>query len=86
MQDNDNNTELDYKIFNTADDGIKFAFDNFKINLKERFNNNAPKELQQNNGENPSIEYLLKRRWGLSTDNKIRMIPTNDNKWLVYWK
>jgi hypothetical protein len=86
MQDNDNNTELDYKVFNTADDGIKFTFDNFKINLKERFNNNAPKELQQNNGENPSIEYLLKRRWGLSTNNKIRMIPTNDNKWLVYWK
>jgi len=78
--------EIDYKIFNTADDGIKFTFDNFKINLKERINNNAPKELQQNNGENPSIEYLLKRKWGLSTNNKVRMIPTNDNKWLVYWK
>ena len=86
MQDNDNNTEIEHKIFNTADDGIKFTFDNFKINLKERFNNNAPKELQQNNGENPSIEYLLKRKWGLSTNNKVRMIPTNENKWVVYWK
>lgn len=86
MQENDNNTEIDHKLFNTADDGIKFTYDNFKIILKERINNNAPKELQQNNGENPSIEYLLKRKWGLSTNNKVRMIPTNNNKWLVYWK
>lgn len=86
MQDNDKNTEIDYKIFNTADDGIKFTFDKFKFKLNERINNNAPKELQQNNGENPSIEYLLKRKWGLSTKNKVRMIPTNENKWMVYWK
>ena len=48
----------------------------------------APSELRKtDNGLNPSCEYLLNRMWGISSDkNPVRMIPTIDEKWCVYWR
>ena len=38
---------------------------------------------------NPSVDYILNRWWGLCDKNPnkipVRMLPTNDGKWCVYW-
>jgi hypothetical protein len=44
----------------------------------------APAELLQN-GENPSVEYLIDRKWGINKKTSVRVIPTNNNKFFVCW-
>jgi hypothetical protein len=77
-------TNKEYKVFDTQEECIKFA-KTLGLTLIKRNNNEAPKELQMN-GQNPSVEELLKRMWGLNNKKPIRMVPTNQNKWCVYWR
>jgi hypothetical protein len=79
-------TDKDYKIFEIQEDAIAFAKTTLKAELRKRPNNNAPNELQSTNGLNPSVDELLKRMWGLSNKNRVRMVPTVDNKWCIYWR
>jgi hypothetical protein len=55
------------------------------IQLLTRKTNKAPKGWQIN-GNNPSKEELLQRMGGLNEISKLRMVPTNENKWCVYWR
>lgn len=45
----------------------------------------APETLQQN-GNNPSLEYIKKRKWGLNETNKFRMVINDKDQWVIYWK
>ena len=36
--------------------------------------------------KNPSSDELFNRMWGINATNRVRMIPTIDNKWCVYWR
>jgi hypothetical protein len=77
--------DKDHRIFTNQDDAIKFAKDTFMIDLQKRTDSTAPKELMKD-GINPTVEYLLKRMWGIDAKSKLRMCPTNDNTWCIYWK
>ena len=73
------------KIFSSQQDAKSFILDTWgkKINKRPHL---APKVLQTPEGNNPTVEYIIKRWWGLSAKNPYRMVPTNENTWCVYWK
>jgi len=76
---------LDHEIFDNQDDAIQRASELFNdVKLITRKNSVAPKDSQVN-GRNPTVEEILKRHQGLG-DHKIRMLPTNENKWCIYWR
>jgi hypothetical protein len=75
-----------YEVFDTQDAAILMVKERFDRKLNKRSGEaRAPEELLTN-GINPTIEYLMGRMWGLSDKNKVRMVPTNENKWCVYWR
>lgn len=76
--------DKDYREFDDQTDAIEFA-KTIGGTLHKRQSTDAPKELQIC-GQNPSSDDLLKRMWGINKDKWIRMIPTRDNKWFVYWR
>ena len=77
-------TDKDFKLFDTQYEAIQFGR-TIGGKLNKRSTNDAPKELQKD-GENPSTDDLFKRMWGINEKTPIRMIPTNENKWCVYWR
>jgi len=77
-------TDKEHRIFESQDDAIIFGR-TIGAKFNKRPTCDAPKELQID-GENPSSAVLFKRMWGISNINIARMIPTNDNKWCVYWR
>lgn len=79
-------TDKDYKVFSNQEDAISFAKDIYNWTMKKRNDNIAPKTFRKNQDENPTVEYILKRMWGINDQNKMRMLPTNENKWCVYWR
>jgi len=77
--------DKEYKTFKAQEDAISFGKNTLYTDLRKRPNNNAPIELQTN-GLNPSVDELIKRMWGLNNKNKVRMVPTINNEWCVYWR
>jgi hypothetical protein len=80
----DEDTDKQYNVFDLQDDAIRFV-KTLGYNLDQRETFEAPKELQTD-GQNPSSESLVQRMWGLSKGKPVRMVPTNENKWCVYWR
>lgn len=78
-------TDKDHKIFDTQDEAIAFGRNTLKKIFNKRNSYMAPQELLIN-GENPSVEDILKRWWGINTTSIARMVPTIENKWCVYWR
>jgi len=76
---------LDYKIFITPEECQKFRKEVFGGN-PGLTKNLAPKTLREKEGENPSVEYLLNRGWGLGGNKQHRCVTTLDDKICVYWK
>jgi hypothetical protein len=75
-----------YEVFDTQEAAIHMVMERFGKRMNKRSGEpRAPEELLTN-GVNPTIEYLMGRMWGLSEKNTIRMVPTNENKWCVYWR
>ncbi len=77
-------TDKDYKVFDTQLEAIKFGKEKLGIHFYTRKDSKAP--IRNSDGTNLSCEELLKRMWGLSIQTKARMIATNNNKWCVYWR
>lgn len=73
-----------YMIFDTQDHAIEWSRDTFKNGFKSRSISKAPVALQMD-GKNPTIEYVLKRWWGINKINTKRMVPLDDGRWIVYW-
>jgi hypothetical protein len=77
--------DIDDIEFDSQEDAIIFAELRFGIRLSKRAETVAPKTLQ-NNGQNPTRAYIRQRQWGLDAKSKLRMVPTLENKWVVYWR
>lgn len=78
-------TDKDFKVFDLQTDAIIFGNSLGVNKLSKRPTSEAPKELQQN-GKNPSFTYLFNRMWGINSKYRVRMIPTDEDKWCVYWR
>lgn len=74
-----------YRIFASQGEAITWSKANLDHTFRKRKDANAPKELLDN-GDNPTVDYIIKRWWGLSIKTKYRMVPANDGRWVVYWK
>ncbi len=72
-------------IFDCQKDAIKYAKENLGRKLEKRKDNKAPDVLLVD-GKNPSVEYILNRWWGIWEKIPVRMVPTDNNKWLLYWR
>ena len=77
-------TDKEYRVFDSQIKAIEFG-KTLGVKLNTRPSSDAPKELQTN-GKNPSSDELFKRMWGINNKNCVRMIPTFDEKWCVYWR
>jgi hypothetical protein len=78
---------IEHRIFDSQEEAKIFAKDKFDHILKHRPSNEAPKTLRDRDGTNPTIEYVLSRKWGFSKDKSSpRMCITKNDIWLVYWK
>ena len=78
-------TDKDHRVFESQDEAIEFVQETFDLSLHKRNTSDAPKDLQIN-GKNPSSDELFKRMWGINEKSRVRMSPTSDNKWCVYWR
>jgi hypothetical protein len=76
------NASKQHALFATQEEAIVFIKTMFDCRVNKR-SGDAPKELQVN-GENPTVQYLIDRWWGLNKDFKYRMVPAVEG-WLVYW-
>lgn len=74
-----------FKVFETQEQAIEHIKTELGLKAKRRSSDIAPDELLVD-GDNPTVDYLVKRMWGLSKKIKFRMVPTNTNKWCVYWR
>ena len=84
--DGDGDLDKDYRVFDTQDEAIKFIQYSFKgITIYKRKTDDAPKDLKRN-GQNPSSKMLVNRMWGINEESRVRMTPTIDKKWCVYWR
>ena len=77
-------TDKDHKEFDTQEEAIEFG-ESLSVTLKKRPTDEAIPELQIN-GQNPSVEQILARMWGLNKKVRVRMCPTDKKKWCVYWR
>jgi hypothetical protein len=93
---NEKDIDIGYRIFKNlkeAEDFIKNVlvktFNKKVIDTDRKPDENgkylAPETLQQN-GKNPSLEYIKKRKWGLNETNKFRMVINDKDQWVIYWK
>jgi hypothetical protein len=85
-QDNDK----DFREFSSQTEAIEFA-KTLGANMRKRPDNIAPAEFLENdaadgNIKNPSCEDLVKRMWGINEKIRVRMIPTCNDTWCVYWR
>jgi hypothetical protein len=78
-------TDKDHKVFDSQDDAIEFG-KTLGVNLRKRKTTDAPKELQTDDGKNFSSDELFNRMWGINNKTCVRMSPTCDDKWCVYWR
>jgi hypothetical protein len=76
--------DIDDAEFDSQEEAIAFAKKQFDFNLRKRPDAIAPEDVLIN-GQNPTRD-IIQRKWGLNKISKVRMLPTNDNKWVVYWR
>jgi len=77
----ENNFRIEY--FETRNEATIFIKDKFGV--KARIENKAAKCLQLN-GENPTYDYILNRKWGINAKCKFRACHTFEDKWCVWWR
>ena len=78
-------TDKEHEVFDTQEAAIHYAKTVLGHKLHKRTTDKAPDELLVN-GENPTAEELLNRVWGINKKTPVRMAPTNEGKWCVYWR
>lgn len=77
--------DIDHHEFETQEEAIDWANNILDFKFQKRPNAIAPKDVLIN-GENPTRDAILDRKWGLNKNSKVRMLPTIDSKWIVYWR
>lgn len=74
-----------FKVFDNFEEAKYYIKDVFNKKINNRKDSRAPDTLLIN-GQNPSVNNLLKRMWGLNKSNNFRLIPIINGKWCVYWR
>lgn len=77
-------TDVEVRVFTTEEEATAFGRNVLGVSFRITNRKRAATTLQQN-GQNPTVEYLMNRKWGLE-GGKPRKVVTRDNKWCVYWK
>jgi hypothetical protein len=84
--------DKDHRVFDTQEEAIVFlSKPPFGKTLSKRPYDIAPVELREGD-KNPTVEYLMKRMWGINAESHFRMCPieekshTGKHKWCVYWR
>jgi hypothetical protein len=85
IKDKGLDTDKVHIVKDSQDEAIEYG-KTLGIHFISRKSSDAPKELLQADGTNPTSAELFKRMWGLSRKNPARMVPTHDGKWCVYWR
>jgi hypothetical protein len=80
-----NTGDKEHRVFDSQNDAIQFAKE-IGIEFRKRSSSVAPKELLQPDNQNPTVEQLFNRMWGLNAKTPARMVLTCDDKWCVYWR
>jgi hypothetical protein len=81
-----------HKIFDTKEEAIDFGEKTLKITFRPKKDPDgtykAPKTFRDKDGNNPTVDSIIKRWYGLADKEnpKPRMVVTNEGKWCVYWK
>jgi len=78
-----------HQVFETQQQASVFVRQTFNRQMRIRPSLFAPTELLEiEDGivRNPTKEELLTRWWGLNTRGPLRVVPTADDKWIVYWQ
>lgn len=81
-------SDFEYKIFPTDKEAIVEVLKMFNKKL-EKSGEQAPLALRPDNGPNPTLGYVLARKWGLSSEcpkKAIRKIKLDDGSMCVYWR
>ena len=81
------NPDFDHVVFENNSEGKQFR--TFVYNTKTNVGPKAPAELRKsNNDKDPTIDYILKRQWGLPTSKLDfnRYVKLDDGKVCVYWR
>lgn len=79
-------SDFDHKVFENDNEAISWVQATFGNKLQK--SKDAPATLQIDGG-NPTLEYVLTRKWGLSTKKAgkaIRKVPLKNNRICVYWR
>jgi len=77
--------DYDDNEFDTQEDAIAFAKKEFGFKLHKRTDAIAPDGISVN-GQNPTRDDIRRRQPGLSKISKVRMFPTIEKKWVVFWR
>ena len=76
----------EHRVFDSQYEATAFAKEFLGVVFKNKRSDTAPKTmLDKYTKTNPTVEYILTRWWGLCDENPVRMLPTNDGRWCVYW-
>jgi hypothetical protein len=81
-------SDFDHMEFDEDKAAIAWALETFNKKL-EKSGDQAPLALRPENGSNPTLEYVLTRKWGLTSEQSkkaIRKIRLNDGRICVYWR
>jgi hypothetical protein len=77
--------DYDDNEFDTQEDAIAFAKEKFGFKLHKRTDAIAPDGISVN-GQNPTRDDIRRRQPGLNKISKVRMFPTIEKKWVVFWR
>jgi len=85
-EDEPTNPDFDHIVFENNSEGKQFR--TFVYNIRNNVTPKAPLALCDKNGKNPTIDYILKRQWGLPTSKLDfnRYVKLDDGKVCVYWR
>lgn len=83
-EDHERNTDMDHRVFDEQDDAIAFG-ESCGYRFRRRATNIAGADYQIH-GHNPTVYQILERMQGIDASHPMRMVPTSDFKWCVYWR
>lgn len=73
-----------HKIFENLEEAIEYK-KMLGSDTRQTENDRAPSTLLDKDGNNPSIDVLLNRWYGINKDVPVRMMPLYCGKYCVYW-
>ena len=86
---NSPNSFIEYNVFEMDQEKESILFDD---NFNGRKTSSSPlrrepiKTLYDGSGGNITLDYVIKRRWGLGTKHKTRRVRLSNGQFVVYWK